>query len=56
MASETLVVNQATLAKMEHYYVDYLIDPVPYSAFRARKNGNVITGYASGKVLFQGCQ
>lgn len=54
MASETLVVNQATLAKMEHYYVDYLIDPVPYSAFRARKNGSVITGYASGKVLFQG--
>lgn len=54
MASETLKVDASLLRKMKQHYQDYLIDPVPYSEFRARKNGVVITGYTSGKVLFQG--
>ncbi|MCW6662365.1 ribonuclease HIII [Aerococcaceae bacterium NML190073] len=54
MASETLKATPKVLQQMKHYYKDYLVNAVPYSEFQARKNGVVITGYTSGKVLFQG--
>lgn len=39
---------------MQQYYQDYLEPQIPYSKFRAKKNGVTITAYTSGKVLFQG--
>src|SRR5699024_11690927 len=38
---------------LEHYK-NNLVDPVPYSEFRAKVGSTTITGYTSGKVLFQG--
>ncbi|MBG9980172.1 ribonuclease HIII [Facklamia sp. DSM 111018] len=56
MTNATLKVNQTTLKKMEAYYQNDLVSPVPYSQFRAKRNGVSITAYQSGKVLFQGHQ
>ncbi|MGF3225776.1 ribonuclease HIII [Facklamia sp. P12932] len=54
MNSVTLEVNPATLKVMEENYQRHLIDPVPYSLFRAKLAYVTITAYKSGKVLFQG--
>lgn len=54
MSSETLKLTAATIKKMQAQYDAYLVKPVPYSEFRAQKNGITITAYTSGKVLFQG--
>lgn len=54
MTNTTLKVNQPTLKKMEEFYQNDLVTPVPYSKFRAKRNGVSITAYQSGKVLFQG--
>lgn len=54
MSSETLKLAAATIKKMQAQYDAYLVKPVPYSEFRAQKNGITITAYTSGKVLFQG--
>lgn len=54
MSSETLKLTAATIKKMQAQYDAYLVKPVPYSKFRAQKNGITITAYTSGKVLFQG--
>lgn len=54
MSSETLKLSPAVINKMQSHYERNLIKPVPYSQFRAQKNGVTITAYTSGKVLFQG--
>ncbi|MGO1677566.1 MAG: DUF3378 domain-containing protein, partial [Ruoffia tabacinasalis] len=54
MASESIKVNKATFNKMHEHYKNNLVDPVPYSEFRAKVGSTTITGYTSGKVLFQG--
>ncbi|WP_124058878.1 ribonuclease HIII [Vaginisenegalia massiliensis] len=54
MSSHTILADRHTIQEMQAYYQDYLISPVPYSQFRAKKPGVVITAYQSGKVLFQG--
>lgn len=54
MNTQTLVVSKELLDQMKAHYAPYLTPPVPYSHFRAKKNGVTITGYTSGKVVFQG--
>lgn len=54
MSSQTLLLSEKQIASMKDYYQNYLQNAVPYSVFRAKKNGIVITAYQSGKVLFQG--
>lgn len=54
MSSQTLVLSPEKIKQMATYYQHYMQSPVPYSIFRAKKNGIVITAYQSGKVLFQG--
>lgn len=54
MSSQTLVLTKEIIVKMQAYYKEYLLNAVPYSIFRAKKNGIMITAYESGKVLFQG--
>lgn len=54
MSSQTLVLSPEQIKDMQTHYQAYLQSPVPYSIFRAKKNGVVITAYQSGKVLFQG--
>ena len=54
MASESIKVNKTTFNKMHEHYKKYLVEPVPYSEFRAKVGSTTITGYTSGKVLFQG--
>lgn len=54
MSSITLKLDEKIINQMNDYYNSYKQKPVPYSHFRAKKNGVTITAYSSGKVLFQG--
>ncbi len=54
--SVTLKLSKQQIEKMKNHYQNYLVDPVPYSEFRAKIDGTTITAYTSGKVLFQGKQ
>lgn len=54
MSSESIKVAKKQFDEMHNYYKDHLIKPVPYSEFRAKVGTVTITGYTSGKVLFQG--
>lgn len=54
MSSITIEVPDNTLHQMKSYYHQELIKSVPYSLFRAKVGAVTITGYLSGKVLFQG--
>lgn len=46
--------SMETIESMKEYYQHETENPPQGAIFRARKNGTVITGYKSGKVLFQG--
>lgn len=52
--SVTLKINPKHFKQLTDYYSAQLVNPVPYSEFRAKAGGVTITGYTSGKVLFQG--
>lgn len=54
MSNAVLKVTTGQLKKMAVFYQDYAVKPVPHSLFTAKKNQTTITGYNSGKVLFQG--
>jgi len=55
MSNEVLLVSKKTLIDMKQYYTDYLKSSTPPGGFFAAKKEAVnITGYNSGKVLFQG--
>lgn len=54
MSNVVLKVTMGQLKKMAVFYQDYTVKPVPHSLFTAKKNQTTITGYNSGKVLFQG--
>ncbi|MGA9517669.1 MAG: ribonuclease HIII [Trichococcus sp.] len=54
MSNVVLKVTTGQLKKMAVFYQDYAVKPVPHSLFTAKKNQTTITGYNSGKVLFQG--
>ena len=54
MSNVVLKVTTGQLQKMAVFYRDYSVKAVPYSLFTAKKNLTTITGYNSGKVLFQG--
>lgn len=55
MSTVVLTVNKETLQKMKQHYQDALNPPFPNGAhFRARTPNAAITGYNSGKVVFQG--
>ena len=54
MSNAVLKVTTDQLKKMAVFYQDYVVKPVPHSLFTAKKNQTTITGYNSGKVLFQG--
>ena len=54
MSNVVLKVTMGQLKKMAVFYQDYVVKPVPHSLFTAKKNQTTITGYNSGKVLFQG--
>ncbi len=55
MANTVIVVSKETLLKMKAHYIDSLVPKTPPGAvFSAKRNGMTITGYQSGKVLFQG--
>lgn len=55
MNYKVLQVSQEVLSEMKAYYGSYLREPVPNGAhFSAKLEKCVITGYQSGKVLFQG--
>lgn len=57
MSTVVLTVNKTTLQEMKQYYQDALNPPFPNGAyFRARTPNAAITGYHSGKVVFQGKQ
>ncbi|WP_071130638.1 ribonuclease HIII [Enterococcus timonensis] len=50
-----ILLNKNQLASAKKFYIDYLVAKIPpYALFSAKKNGTTITGYLSGKVLFQG--
>jgi len=54
MSTIVLKVTAAELQKMANFYQKEQVKAVPYSVFTAKKNQTSITGYTSGKVLFQG--
>ena len=54
LSNVVLKVTMGQLKKMAVFYQDYAVKPVPHSLFTAKKNQTTITGYNSGKVLFQG--
>ena len=54
MSTIVLKVTAADLQKMANFYKNEQVKAVPYSVFTAKKNQTSITGYTSGKVLFQG--
>jgi ribonuclease HIII len=54
MSNVVLKSTTSQLKKMAVFYQDYAVKPVPHSLFTAKKNQTTITGYNSGKVLFQG--
>lgn len=54
MASVTIKANKALFNKIHNFYKNQLVTPVQYSEFRAKVGSITITGYTSGKVLFQG--
>lgn len=55
MANEVLTVDKKTVLEMKNYYQDRLKPQTPSGAvFAAKKSTVNITGYNSGKVLFQG--
>jgi ribonuclease HIII len=56
MSAIVLKVNTATMQKAAIHYQAFAQKIVPYSVFRAKKNGVTITGYTSGKLMFQGNQ
>lgn len=54
MASISIQVNKEQFSKIEAFYKNYQIKPVQYSVFRSKVGSTTITGYKSGKILFQG--
>lgn len=46
--------SEETIHKMKQFYEEVIESPPQGAIFRARTNNAVITGYKSGKVLFQG--
>ena len=56
MNSVTLVLKPNQIQEMQFFYSQQLLEPVPYSIFRAKDKQVTITAYQSGKVLFQGKQ
>lgn len=54
MSQIVIQADKKTLLKMNTYYSSEMIKPAPYSVFTAKRNDTTITGYKSGKVLFQG--
>lgn len=54
MSTIVLKVTSVELQKMANFYQKEQVKAVPYSVFTAKKNQTSITGYTSGKVLFQG--
>ncbi|SEO81424.1 ribonuclease HIII [Amphibacillus marinus] len=54
MGQIVVQVTDQTLTKMKDNYQNELRNPPPGAAFSAKKAGITITGYKSGKVLFQG--
>ena len=54
MSSVTLLLDATAIQQLHTHYQSSLQSPVPYSIFRAKRNGVTITAYQSGKVLFQG--
>ena len=54
MSQMVIQIDKQTLSKMNTYYSSELVKSVPYSVFTAKINNITITGYKSGKVLFQG--
>lgn len=55
MANEVILVDKKTVLEMKNYYQSVLKSQTPPGAvFAAKKNTVNVTGYNSGKVLFQG--
>ena len=55
MGQSVLIVNHDIMDKMKAFYIDFLTEKRPPGAvFRATPQDCSITGYRSGKVLFQG--
>ncbi|WP_041808328.1 ribonuclease HIII [Evansella cellulosilytica] len=54
MSHEVLKVNNETLTKLKNYYIADLKTPPQGAVFSAKTKDCTITGYKSGKVLFQG--
>ena len=55
MTNQVVQINKQDLEKIKQHYLDYLLPKhPPYSLFAAKKNGVTITGYTSGKIMFQG--
>lgn len=52
--SITLKLSSKEIQTLKDFYQHDLVEPVPYSVFRAKITGVNITAYESGKVLFQG--
>ena len=52
--SVTLKINPKNFKQLKNHYSNNLVNPVPYSEFRAKVGNVTITAYTSGKVLFQG--
>lgn len=51
---EVIKVSMSTLNKMKSHYAQGQQVPPPGAAFRLKIGGTIITGYNSGKVMFQG--
>lgn len=58
MTTHTILIDRHLFSKVAAHYHDFVLDKIPYSEFRAKKNGTTITLYSSGKLLLQGsrCQ
>lgn len=54
MASISIQVDKKQFNRIERFYKNYQIKPVQYSVFRSKVGSTTITGYTSGKILFQG--
>lgn len=54
MNSITLIMDETRIQQLKKAYQAFLLEPVPYSVFRAKLNNVTITAYQSGKVVFQG--
>lgn len=51
---QVFTVSEARLQEMKNSYQTSSVNPPAGAVFRAHKNGVTITGYRSGKVMFQG--